>query len=296
MSFVTIKSEYIWNHNNSLKSKTKFLNFKKEDDPNWKIDLEDMPLLPIFLDAEETEEAVLRPVFACIDPNRKNSILVLCDVLDLEFTPHHSNTRARMLDSFVKVYSNEPLIAFDQEYVLSKGDSLIAPIQEGEYCDANESSYQARMVGELHTNSCLSSQLMVESFSAKYAPSVWSYRIGGVNSNPVSVCDQLLVSRFLLKRAAESNGYSVFKNDTLYAGKLHITYSDLKMRKPNSEGLTYINEAESILIAKGHDIRVSWETKRQGFGSLTVMSFKCNDDPYIILNTIFSNLGSYYGL
>jgi len=296
MNFVTIKAEYVWNQDNSLKSKTRFLNFKKEDNPDWKIELEDIPLLPTFLDAKETEEAILRPVFACIDPNRKNSILVLCDILDVEFMPHPQNARARMLDSFVKFYQSEPLIAFDQEYALYRGGSLIGDMNSSEYCDSSDASYQARVVGELHTNSCLNSQLMIEGFSAKYAPAFWSYRIGGVNSNPVSVCDQLLISRFLLKRAAESSGYSTLKGVDTPDVRLIVTYSDLSMRKPSPEGIAAVNTAiENLLknncIENKDSIRIPWETKRQGFGSVVLSGFGENDDPYIVLNTILENIG-----
>ena len=104
MKEVVVKCEYIWLDGGStpqLRSKTRVLNFKTEEE-EWKLSLQDIPVWSF--DGSSTNQAstkasdcVLRPVFACVDPNRPQGILVLCDVLNQDLTPHESNSRARML-------------------------------------------------------------------------------------------------------------------------------------------------------------------------------------------------------
>jgi glutamine synthetase len=40
----------------------------------------------------------LKPVFICPDPGRKNSYLVMTEVLNADGTPHESNARATIKD------------------------------------------------------------------------------------------------------------------------------------------------------------------------------------------------------
>ena len=63
-------------------------------------------------------DCILRPVFSCPDPIRgSNSLLVLCEVMNPDGTPHATNTRAQLravLDA--KVTAEAPLFGFEQEY------------------------------------------------------------------------------------------------------------------------------------------------------------------------------------
>jgi hypothetical protein len=63
-------------------------------------------------------DCILRPVFSCPDPIRGgNNLLVLCEVMRSDATPHASNARAQLravLDA--KVAAEAPLFGFEQEY------------------------------------------------------------------------------------------------------------------------------------------------------------------------------------
>ena len=125
MGTATLRCEYDWLDGGvtpQLRSKTKVITVKSEED-NWNLNLADFPIWSF--DGSSTGQAttedsdcVLRPVFACIDPNRNNGVIVLCDVLNTDLTPHESNYRARLIDSMMKVHTTEPAIGFEQEYFL----------------------------------------------------------------------------------------------------------------------------------------------------------------------------------
>jgi glutamine synthetase len=57
---------------------------------------------------------VLKPVFLCSDPGRKNGYLVMTEVMNPDGTPHESNHRATIQDN-----DEDFWFGFEQEYVLS---------------------------------------------------------------------------------------------------------------------------------------------------------------------------------
>ena len=71
-------------------------------------------------DGSSTEQAegnssdlLLKPVFVCQDPGRKNGYLVMTEVLNPDGTPHETNARATILDD-----NDDYWFGFEQEYVL----------------------------------------------------------------------------------------------------------------------------------------------------------------------------------
>ena len=90
---MSIKAEYIWIDGTEptplLRSKTKIMQ-DGEEPSIWGFDGSSTN------QAEgHTSDCVLKPVFVCPDPIRGgDSILVLNEVLDIDMTPHPSNTRS----------------------------------------------------------------------------------------------------------------------------------------------------------------------------------------------------------
>jgi len=94
------KLEYIWldgyKPTQMMRSKTLVVSDftgKLEDCPMWSFD------------GSSTEQAegnasdcLLKPVFVCPDPQRKNGYLVMTEVLNADGTPHVSNGRATIED------------------------------------------------------------------------------------------------------------------------------------------------------------------------------------------------------
>ncbi|MFE7867201.1 glutamine synthetase, partial [Streptomyces bacillaris] len=97
---MTFKAEYIWIDGTEptakLRSKTKIM----DGTPSG--DVADLPIWGF--DGSSTNQAeghasdrVLKPVFSCPDPIRGgDDILVLCEVFNIDMTPHESNTRAAL--------------------------------------------------------------------------------------------------------------------------------------------------------------------------------------------------------
>ena len=81
--------------------------------------------LPIWgFDGSSTNQApgknsdcVLKPVFSCPDPVRGGSdVLVMCEVLLTDMTPHPTNTRAQLCPVAEKFANQAPLFGIEQEY------------------------------------------------------------------------------------------------------------------------------------------------------------------------------------
>src|SRR3954447_26133726 len=123
MSLRTImryKAEYIWIDGTQptakLRSKTKIVTNGAQP-PTW------------GFDGSSTNQAhghasdrVLKPVASYPDPIRGGAdILVLCEVFNVDDTPHESNTRAELRDIAERHASQEPLFGIEQEYTFFKG-------------------------------------------------------------------------------------------------------------------------------------------------------------------------------
>ncbi len=119
---MSFKAEYIWIDGTEptakLRSKTKILG----DDAKG-------AELPIWgFDGSSTNQAkghasdcVLKPVFICPDPIRGgDDVLVLCEVLNTDMTPHESNTRAALAEVAEKFAAQEPIFGIEQEYTFFK--------------------------------------------------------------------------------------------------------------------------------------------------------------------------------
>src|SRR6188768_29512 len=89
------KAEYIWVDGTAptakLRSKTKIMEDGKKDLPIWGFDGSSTNQAP-----GDKSDCVLQPVFSCPDPIRGgDNILVMCEVLYIDMTPHETNTRRR---------------------------------------------------------------------------------------------------------------------------------------------------------------------------------------------------------
>ena len=103
----TLKCEYIWvdggSPTPSIRSKTKVLTKSFDPEQGLDISIRDFPIWSF--DGSSTGQAdgqssdcVLVPVFACSDPNRGTGILVLCEVLNYDQTPHQRSHGQLLFD------------------------------------------------------------------------------------------------------------------------------------------------------------------------------------------------------
>ncbi|UJB41666.1 glutamine synthetase [Streptomyces sp. A1-5] len=238
---MTIKAEYIWIDGTQptakLRSKTKILT-DSSSLPRWGFDGSSTN------QAEgHSSDLVLEPVFSCPDPIRGGDhLLVLCEVLNTDLTPHASNTRALLRPVAEQFAGQEPIFGIEQEYTFLKGDRPLgfpegggfpAP-QGGYYCGVGAGEIFGREIVEQHLDRCLAAGLGLSGINAEVMPGQWEFQVGALA--PLEVSDHLWVARWLLHRTAEEYGVTASldakpaKGDWNGAGA-HTNFSTRAMRE-----------------------------------------------------------------
>jgi glutamine synthetase len=207
------KLEYIWldgyKPTQSLRSKTKIekdFSGKLEDCPMWSFD------------GSSTEQALggssdclLKPVFLCVDPQRKDGFLVMCEVLKADGNPHETNGRAGIEDD-----DNDFWFGFEQEYFLWDNQTnkpLGFPAggfpgpQGPYYCSVGAANAYGRNIIEEHLDTCLEAGLNVEGINAEVAAGQWEFQIFAKGAKEAG--DQIWVARYLLERIGEKYDVSI---------------------------------------------------------------------------------------
>ncbi|WP_373512771.1 glutamine synthetase beta-grasp domain-containing protein [Persicitalea sp.] len=202
------KLEYIWldgsKPTQGLRSKTKI-------EPDFSGKLEDCPIWSF--DGSSTQQAVgrssdclLKPVFICNDPQRKEAYLVMCEVMNADGTAHESNARATISDN-----DNDFWFGFEQEYFLWDPETNLPlgfpsngyPAPQGPYyCGVGAKNAFGRDLVEEHLDVCLEAGLNVEGINAEVAAGQWEFQIFSKSGKDAG--DQIWVARYLLERIGET--------------------------------------------------------------------------------------------
>ncbi|HEV2640108.1 MAG TPA: glutamine synthetase [Actinocrinis sp.] len=265
---MTFKAEYIWIDGTEptakLRSKTRIMADGAE--------------LPIWgFDGSSTNQAeghasdrVLKPVFSCPDPIRGgDNLLVMCEVFNIDMTPHPSNTRALLRPIAEKFADQESWFGIEQEYTFFSGARPLgfpeggfpAP-QGGYYCGVGADEIFGREIVEKHLDNCLAAGLAISGINAEVMPGQWEFQIGP--AGPLEVSDHMWLARYLLYRTAEEFRVSAtldakpVKGDWNGAGA-HTNFSTKAMR----EGYDPIITACEALGAEGKPLE---HVKEYGFG------------------------------
>mgnify|MGYP001583318186 FL=1 len=239
---VKIQAEYIWldgqdkkrqpgnfDQRAELRSKTKILDFDPQDISN-RLHLDVAKIPEWGFDGSSTNQAEghfsdcgLKPVFVCSDPIRGTpNILVLCEVMNSDGTPHATNTRHRLaqLDKGY-AYANI-LMGFEQEYTLyalsgkplaweMTGKDLMSeptmPAQGRYYTGVGADRIFGRELMERHTKACLDARLEICGTNWEVMPGQAEYQIGPLP--PLQACDHAWVARWLIQRIGEDLGIVV---------------------------------------------------------------------------------------
>ena len=242
-----IKAEYIWidgkTPTSKLRSKTKIME-KGTEPPIW------------GFDGSSTEQAtgdnsdcVLKPVSTFHDPIRGgDNILVMCEVLNVDMTPHTTNTRAACEAAAENFAEFEPMFGLEQEYTfyeqsydsLKYGQPLGFPPsgypapQGGYYCGVGADEVYGRDISEEHASACMAAGLEISGTNAEVMPGQWEFQIGPVGAPDIG--DHIWVARWLLYRIAEDYNISAtldpkpVKGDWNGAG-MHTNFSTKQMRE-----------------------------------------------------------------
>jgi glutamine synthetase len=204
------KAEYIWMDGTEptpmMRSKTKVIPMGEEP-PVWGFDGSSTNQAP-----GDRSDCVLQPVFTVADPIRGGAdMLVLCEVLLPDMSPHPTNTRARLREVAEKYVDHECLFGMEQEYTFIKKNGVPLgfpddgyPLPQGPYyCGVGGSQIFGRDVVEHHLDACLEIGLRLSGINAEVMPGQWEFQVGPLS--PIEVSDHLIVARWLLCRIAEDH-------------------------------------------------------------------------------------------
>tara|TARA_B100001778_G_scaffold21101_1_gene15812 strand:- start:459 stop:1436 length:978 start_codon:yes stop_codon:yes gene_type:complete len=323
------KLEYLWLDGctpTQIRHKTKVVKEfgKNEEAPIW------------GFDGSSTEQAdgnssdcVLKPVRVYPNPLEGDSSIVLCEVYNVDDTPHVSNTR-NLLESTIPDGIDE-WVGYEQEYTLFKNGRPLGwpengmPAPQGDY-------YCGRNVGEdisrEHMNACIDAGISICGTNAEVMLGQWEYQIGAGGSLHIS--DDLWVARWLLERICEKHKVVVSLHPKPVSGDwngagCHTNFSTSEMREEggdlkigeaieklepkhqehieaygqdNDQRLTGLHETCDIntfrwgVSDRGASIRVPWQVHRDGCGYLEDRRPSANCDPYVVSQKLIQTICS----
>ncbi|HVA70308.1 MAG TPA: glutamine synthetase GlnII [Acidimicrobiales bacterium] len=236
---MSYQAEYIWidgtEPTHKLRSKTKIVADGKKP-PIWGFDGSSTNQA-----TGQHSDCVLQPVFICPDPLRgPKDQLVMCEVLNSDFTPHPTNARAHAVEVAKKYASFESMFGIEQEYTFFQDGRPYGWPEEGfpapqgpYYCGVGGAKMPGRDIVEAHTLACQRAGIGIEGTNAEVMMGQWEFQVGVLN--PVAIGDQLWTARWLLERIAEEFGVDVsfdakpIKGDWNGAGA-HTNFSTKQMR------------------------------------------------------------------
>ena len=207
------KLEYIWldgyKPTQSLRSKTKVekdFSGKLADCDVWCFDGSSTEQAP-----GGSSDCLLKPVFICKDPQRKNAYLVMCEVLSSDGTPHPTNGRATIEDD-----DNDFWFGFEQEYFIMDTATQLPlgfpvggyPGPQGMYyCSVGGRNTHGRDFVEEHADLCIAAGLNFEGINQEVASGQWEFQLFAKGAKLAG--DELWVARYLLDRLTEKYGYYI---------------------------------------------------------------------------------------
>jgi glutamine synthetase len=158
----------------------------------------------------QNSDCILLPVAVFPDPTKENGVLVMCEVMLPDGSPHPTNTRATIPDDLGTWFG------FEQEYFLYKNGAPLGfpvggyPFPQGKYyCGVGyeNSGDIAREIVDTHLELCLAAGINHEGINAEVAMGQWEFQIFGKGSKRAA--DEMWVARYLLNRLCEEYGVVV---------------------------------------------------------------------------------------
>ena len=194
----------------NLRGKTQIKEFdtfpKLEELPNWGFDGSSTQ------QAEgHSSDCVLKPVAVYPDATRKNGVLVMCEVMLPDGTPHPTNARATILDD-----PGQPGSASSRNTSSDKDGRPLGfptegyPAPQGQYYTGvgyKNVGDIAREIVDKHLDLCLDAGINHEGINAEVAKGQWEFQIFGKGSK--TAADQMWVARYLLQRLCEKYGIDI---------------------------------------------------------------------------------------
>jgi len=162
----------------------------------------------------EDSDVLIRPVAIFKDPFRRgNNILVMCETLNPDGSPHATNNRYECNASHDKFLDQVPWYGIEQEYTLFYNDGVTPlgwpqggyPGPQGPYyCGVGYDKVFGRDIVDSHYRACLYAGVKIAGTNAEVMPGQWEYQVGPCVG--ISMGDHLWMSRFILHRVCEDYG------------------------------------------------------------------------------------------
>lgn len=259
------KAQYIWldgaKPTAKMRGKTKVVP-KGQEPPVWGFDGSSTEQA-----AGDQSDCVLNPVKVVPDPIRGgDNVIVMCEVLLTDMSPHPSNTRAQCAAVAEKYASFDTWFGLEQEYTFFEGRSPLgwpengfpAP-QGGYYCGVGADEVFGRQIVEAHLDACIHAGLAISGINAEVMPAQWEFQIGP--AGPLEVSDSLWIARWMLYRIAEDFGVTATLDPKPVHGDwngagCHTNFSTKQMREsyePNIAAAKALGEKAALHIANYGD-------------------------------------------
>ena len=229
------------------------------------------------------KSVLLDPVAIYPDPFRGGKhLLVLCQNLSMDKTPHYTNHRAKAAEILERAKDSQPQFGIEQEYMifqrefaLHEGQADGKPMAE-DYCEKQRIPYGwlghnnpggdahslyfyepggavcfGREIAEEHANLCLKAGLEVAGINSEGVPSQWEYQISVCDG--IDVADQIILSRYILHRVSEKYNAHISFLSKPYRGYfpsgMHTNFSTKEMREgtEGKKGIEYVEDACKLL-------------------------------------------------
>jgi len=332
-----IIAEYVWiDADKNVRSKVKVVPVDIEDKmtysyPKWNFDGSSTGQAP-----GHDSEVILNPVRVFDNPFFKtssNAVFVLCECLDKTGKPIETNTRHAAKELFDQNPELKPWYGLEQEYVMYSHTGRILgwpevgyPKAQGPYyCSVGASEAFGRDIVNEHMIACLQAGISISGTNAEVMPGQWEYQVGCVEG--IDAGDQLMMSRYILKRVAEKYGVDISFHPKPMEGDwngsgMHTNFSTAPMRdspdgyerfilpvmrkleqkhlfhilnygEENDMRLTGKHETASMdtfsfgVADRGASIRIPRETFQNGRGYFEDRRPAANADPYVVTSLIF---------
>lgn len=204
--------------------------------------------------------------------------LVMCDCWNKDGTPHETNHRVELVETYSKCIDQEPWFGIEQEYVLFERikesrnayPNMHIPYkwechdepgfgpQGPYYCGVGGGVSFGRDISQTHLELCLRAGLQICGTNAEVMASQWEYQIGPCL--PLELSDQMWMSRYILNKVSEKYECVVSLHPKPYPGDwngsgAHTNFSTKLMREPG--GIEHIyNGCEKLALTHQTHMKV----------------------------------------
>ena len=251
--------DYIWVDGfdiPTIRSKTKVIPLQQLEDGQSELEIG-----PWNFDGSSTGQAATANSEVLLLPARVYQVstsqyILLCEVCNMDGTPHISNHRAVLRNYLEDNPEKDMWVGFEQEYFLTDSEGSNALWRFGEeppnapvyYCGVGGDRITKRNLVRHHADVCNKMDVRIVGYNAEVAPAQWEYQCFAEKA--LKACDDLWASRYIMSLAAEAEGFGIEWNPKPHEGwngsGCHTNFSTEAMRTGDSGEVLFNNILEKM--------------------------------------------------